>query len=202
MRIADCGLTPRDVPNTTLGSWGAFRRFLAIVVSVVACTSRAAGPAPVIVYEPRDALLTDLRGRFAATDEGAVRDSIAAPPQQVHRALVVAFQELGIPVEIGEPWTGQVANTQFRVSRELAKTRVSRFLSCGETITGPRADSDRVLMAVVSTVTALGASRSRVETRVIAVATDTGGTGGRVACRSTGELEQRLHRAARATLGS
>jgi hypothetical protein len=143
-----------------------------------------------------------LRGRQVSLGEGAVVASVAAAPGQVHRALVVAFRELGIPVEIADERTGQVANTQFRVNRELAGARLSRFLSCGETITGPRADSDRVLMSVVSTVTSEEPEGSRIETRVVAVATDTGGTGGRQACSSTGELEQRLHRAARGTVSS
>jgi hypothetical protein len=171
------------------------------LLSTIACASRTAGPAPVIVNEPRDALLTELRGRVTTAGEAIVRDSIAATPAQVHRALVVAFGELGIPVEVGDPATGQVANTQFRVSRQLAGERLSRFLSCGETLTGPRADTDRVLMALVSTVKPVGDGASRVESRVVAVASDVGGTGGKLACTSTGELEQRIHKEVRRALG-
>jgi hypothetical protein len=173
---------------------------LLALLGVMACASGASRPTPVIVAEPRDALLSDLRGRQASSGEGVVRDSIAASPAQVHQALVEAFKELGIPTEIADPATGQVANTQFRVGRSLAGARLSLFLSCGETLTGPRADSDRVVMAVVSTVAPAGAA-SRVETRVVGVATDTGGTGGRLACNSTGELEARLHRAVKRMVG-
>lgn len=170
-----------------------------ILLGAVACASSASRPAPVLVTEPRDALLSELRGRQASSAEGAVRDSISGSPAHVHRALVEAFKELGIPIELADPAVGQVANTQFRVGRTLAGSRLSLFLSCGETLTGPRADSDRVVMSVVSTVTPAG-SASLVETRVVGVATDTGGTGGRLACSSTGELEARLHRAVKRLL--
>jgi hypothetical protein len=169
---------------------------------VAACTSRPADPNTIVVREPYDALLADLRGRQADTGEGVVRDSIAATPGRVHAALVTAFREAGIPQEIVNPATGQVANTQFRAGRDLAGTRLGRLLRCGETLTGSRADIDRVAMAVVSTVKPLSAGASSLETRVIGLATDTGGTGGRSVCYSTGELEQRLHDAVRKALAA
>jgi hypothetical protein len=166
---------------------------LALLVAVSACTSRASAPGSIVVVEPRDPVLSDLRGRQAATGEGAVRDSIAAPPDRAFAALVNAFRDLGIPTEIIRHSTRQVSNTQFGVGRELAGTRLSQLLRCGETLTGPRADIDRVLMSVVSQVRPLGAGSSSVATHVIGVATDAGGTGRRSACSSTGELERRLH---------
>ncbi len=153
-----------------------------------------------VIREPQDPMLAELRGRPANIGGSVVRDSIGAPPARVHAALVDAFRQLGIPTEIVNPDIGQVANTQFRPGRELAGTRLSRFLLCGETLTGPRADNDRVLMAVVSDVKPLGAGSSRIETRAFAIAIDVTGTGGRTACSSTGELEQRLHQAARAAV--
>ena len=174
----------------------------AALVGVSACASRTADPGTIVVREPYDGLLAELRGRQAESGEGVTRDSIAAPVDRVHAALVTAYRDAGIPVEIENAATGQVANTQFRVGRELARARLGRLLRCGETLTGSRADTDRISMAVVSTVKPLGAGASSVETRVIAVATDTGGTGGRSVCYSTGELEQWLHQAVKQALGA
>jgi len=176
---------------------------LAALFSVAACAPRAAGPSPVVVVgEPLDPMLAELRGRYDTGAEGQVRDSVAAPPERVHAAVVAAFRDLDIPADIVNPATGQVANTQFRAARELAGARLGRLLQCGETLTGPRADNDRVLLSVISKVTAAGAGSSFVETRVVAGATDVGGTGGRFACRSTGELERRLHDAVRRAAGA
>jgi hypothetical protein len=168
------------------------------LVGVSACASGGTSSGTVVaVTEPPDPVLSDLRARQAAAAEGAVRDSIAAPPDRVRAAVVGAFRELGIPTEIVSHSTGQVANRQFPVGRELAGTRLSRLLQCGQTLTGPRADIDRVLMSVVSDVRPLGAGSSSVTTRVIGVAIDAGGSGHRSACSSTGELERRLHQAVR-----
>jgi hypothetical protein len=175
------------------------RRFGYAGVALVAasgCATRG-DPDTIVVREPYDAVLADLLGRQAETDAGLVRDSIAAPAERVRAALVTAFRDAGIPVEIENAATGQVANPQFRAGRQLAGTRLSQLLRCGETLTGSRADTDRVVMAVVSSVKPLGAGASLVETRVIALATDTSGTGGRSVCYSTGELERRLHDAVR-----
>jgi len=170
------------------------------LVAASACASRSTEGAQIIVKEPYDALLANLRGRQADDEHAVVRDSIAAPAERVHAALVTAFRDAGIPEEIVNPATGQVANTQFRAGRELAGVRLGRVLKCGETLTGARADTDRVTMAVVSTVKRLGGGTTAIETRVIGVATDTGGTGGRTVCYSTGELERRLHDAVRKAL--
>jgi hypothetical protein len=172
------------------------RRFGYVGIALVAasgCATRTGDPGTIVVKEPLDPVLAELRGRLESLGEGAVRDSVAAPPDRVHAAFVTAFRELGIPTDVVNPTTRQVANPQFRVGRELGGVRLGRLLRCGETMTGPRAESDRVIMAVVSDVRPLGKDASAVETRVIAVATDTGGTRRRAACSSTGELEQRLH---------
>jgi hypothetical protein len=44
-------------------------------------------------------------------------------------------------------------------------------------------------------------SNTRIESRIVGNATDSGGTGLRMPCTTTGELESRIHKAAKAALG-
>lgn len=170
--------------------------------SAPAPASGAAEPAPIVINDEREARLSAALGQHVPVDNLPAIDSLPAPLQSAHRALVAAYAELGIPATIVDPAGTLVAVTEFRVRGEIARTRASRFLSCGATLTGARADEDRVLLSVVSRLTPSGSSSTRIETRVVATATDTRGTGSRQACTTTGELEARLLRGARKALGS
>ena len=131
-----------------------------------------------------------------------ISEALTSPRVQAHRELIAAFAKLGIPAELVNPSTGLVAVTEKRVSSALAGEPLSRFLSCGETMTGARANQDRIVLSVVSYAKPVGMSGSRIETRVVATAIDVTGTGGRQPCTTTGELEGRLHRMVKAAVGS
>jgi hypothetical protein len=181
-------------------------RGVAILLAAAACSSGGrsdpATPAPVVVVDDREAILSAALGRHVAVNDPPATDSFPAPLATTHRALVAAYTGLGIPANIVDAETGLVAVTESRVRGELAGSRASRFLSCGRTVTGERADEDRVTLTVISRLTPSGTSASRVETRVVATAIDTRGTSARQGCTSTGELEARLHRAAKQALGT
>jgi hypothetical protein len=128
--------------------------------------------------------------------------SLEVPKVQVHRELIAAYAKLGIPAELVNPSTGLVAVTEKRVSNALAGEPLSRFLSCGETMTGARANQDRIVLSVVSYAKPVGMSGSGIDTRIVATAIDVTGTGGRQPCTTTGELEARLHKMVKAAVGS
>jgi hypothetical protein len=179
---------------------------LAALVTVAACRSQggsgaARAPAPIVVTDERDAALSAALGERVISDDPTVGEPIAAPSAQVYQALIAVYSELGIPATVVNPSTGVVASVHRRAFGRLGGTNLSRFLSCGESMTGPRADQDRIVLSVVSRVKPNGADKSRVETRVVATATGTGGTSDRMPCTTTGELEMRIHRAAKAGLG-
>ena len=177
----------------------------AAVAAGAACGSRRAQeprPPVIVVLDEREGRLSAALGRHVTVDDQPIADSLTATPDRAHRALVAAYSGLGIADVIANPTSGLVAIAEHRVRGTFARERPSRFISCGTTLTGPRADEDLVLLTVVSRLRPAGPAASVVETRVVATATDTRGTGARQPCTTTGQLETRLHAAAKAALGS
>jgi hypothetical protein len=181
---------------------------LAALVTAAGCASHsssgaeaAQAPAPIVINDEREATLSAAVGQRVILDDPTVGEPIAAAPKLVHQAMTVAYAELGIPATVVNPNTGLVAAVERRVFGRLGSTNLSRYLSCGETMTGSRADEDRIVLSVVTRVKADGMDKSRVETRIVATASGASGASGRMPCATTGELESRLHQAARRALG-
>jgi hypothetical protein len=156
---------------------------------------------PIIVNDDRDAVLSAAMGERVVSSDQSIYASIAAPPDKVHQALIVAYSELGVPATAINPKDGLVATLNRRAFNRLGNERLSRYVSCGDSMTGPRADQDRVVLSVVSWAKPDGSGHTRIESRIVGNATDSGGTGTRMPCTTTGELESRIHKAAKAALG-
>jgi hypothetical protein len=75
---------------------------------------------------------------------------------------------------------------------ELKGVRLSKYVGCGATETGPAADSYRVTMSIVSHVTPIDTG-SRIDTQMSAYAEDLGSSKGALSCMTLGGLEQRIH---------
>jgi hypothetical protein len=183
------------------------RSSLCLIVALTggACASgggSSAAPGPEVITDEREASLSAALGHRVTADDMTISEDLDVPRVQVHRELIAAYAKLGIPAELVNPSTGLVAITEKRTSTRLGGERMSRFLSCGETMTGPRADQDRIVLSVISYAKPIGMSGSRIETRVVATASDVGGTGTRQPCTTTGELESRIHSMVKAAVGS
>jgi len=176
---------------------------LVFAALAAACASSAGvGRGPTVVNDPHGVATSDAGGRqIAIAEDGSVADSVAASPDSAFQALVRAYGELGLATPLLELWSRRVGDPTMTATRAFKGSPLSRFLSSGDGITGPRANNDRVMMSIVSQVKPRsGGGGSRLETRVTAVAIDTGGRGGQAQCTTTGELEELLHAAARAAL--
>ena len=176
------------------------------LAALPACASSAGSTAregPVIlVLDEREARLSAALGRHVSVDQRPISDSLPAVPARAYQALVTAYSGLGVREVVSNPETGLIAIAEHRARGTIAGQRPSRFVSCGTTLTGARADEDLLVVSVVSRIKPVGADASIVETHVVATATDARGSGYRQACTSTGQLELRLHEAAKAALGS
>jgi hypothetical protein len=176
--------------------------FLTAACSSGGRAGAAAAPAPVIVLDEREARLSAVLGTHVIVDDLTSVDSLPATQAKAHEALVLGYEAVGFRSLLVNPGTGLVAVADMAVRSTFAQQPLSRFVSCGSTIAGPRADQDRVSLSVVTHVKPGSTPGwSRVETRVIATATDTQGTGGRQGCTTTGLLESRILKAARKSLG-
>jgi hypothetical protein len=178
---------------------------LASLFAVAGCSSsggaKAAGPAPIVVNDERDAVLSAALGERVISNDQAIFESVAAKPEQVYQALIVAYSELSVPATVINPRDGLVASLNRRAYGRLGNERLSRYVSCGDSMTGPRADQDRITLSIISWAKPDGTGRTRIETRVVGNASDSGGTSVKMPCTTTGELESRVHKAAKAALG-
>lgn len=163
--------------------------------------AKSSTPAPIVVNDERDAVLSAAMGERVISNDQAIYESVAAPPDRVYQALIVAYSDLGVPATIINPRDGLVAALNRRAFNRLGNERLSRYVSCGDSMTGPRADQDRIVLSVISWAKPDGSGNTRIESRIVGNATDSGGTGIRMPCTTTGELESRIHKAAKAALG-
>lgn len=144
-----------------------------------------------IAIAGRDGPLEGQAGLMTITRyDASATDSLAVPAVRAFAAVRAAYEAIGIPVAVADAAGGQVGNPKFVVRQTLGRTALSRYLRCGETMTGSRADSDRIVMSIVTTVAPLPSGSSSIRTTLSARAIDmSGSSGDPQTCTSTGLLE-------------
>lgn len=161
---------------------------LGLTSAVIACSS---GPAPTPAETDR-VLITGRRGALLSRDPAAVSVVVKAPQDKVLVALLSAYADLGIDVELYDRTAGQVGNRNFSSVRRLAGEPISKFLGCGQTLMGETADRYRVTMSLVSRATTHGAD-TNLDTWLTASARDLSSSSTSASCISTGTLENKLN---------
>jgi hypothetical protein len=173
------------------------RRLLFLLV--LGCASSGQSTTP----KPRTILTTPEGVLLGSPVEQGPSDSVAASPETVMRALLGAYEGLGLTVTLIDPAKRRLGNPGFTIRRALQGVPLHEYLSCGETVTGLRADDDRITMSVISTVRPTPAGGTALETLLEATATDVaaGNSGDQLHCSSSGKLETRIHTVAKQRLG-
>ena len=116
------------------------------------------------------------------------------PRAQVFRALLAVFKELKVPMVAGDSAAGRVSAPTFHREGDFAGRQLSTWLSCGDSMTGPNADSYRIYMYLMSTVSAEGEDASSIRSALLAGAVSVSeGSRQEMPCESTGRLEVRIH---------
>ncbi len=118
---------------------------------------------------------------------GTSRDSVFVILRKIYSAL-------GVEVKAQSPETGELGNRQFIRTSRLGGTFLHEYLNCGQSLTGPTADTYRIQLTLMSYVT-VSPSGSVVKSQLSARAYDTGAGQGSTACESTGVLEQKIRNA-------
>src|SRR5687767_9489898 len=72
-------------------------------------TTQTSKSSPIIVNDERDAVLSAAMGERVISADQSIYASVAAPPDKVYQALIVAYSELGVPATIVNPKDGLVA---------------------------------------------------------------------------------------------
>ena len=130
---------------------------------------------------------------ITTTGQGPVTTTVAGPPDRVLQLVHRAYTALAIPVTVNSPSERRIGNLDFRRTGTLNGVRLSRFVSCGDGLTGPKADAYRVFFSVETKVAPTADGKSTLNTSVVASASDVaGGNPDRMPCGSTGTLEARI----------
>jgi len=158
-----------------------------------ACATTPTNPAP---QTDRVVVAAEDRTIHSHEDVPITAVTVRSNPQTVLPVLRGSYEELGIKVQVFDSAGasgGQVGNKYFIKTYKLGDAPISRYLYCGNTITGPAADNYKVTMSVLSIVSPSGTG-SNVQTHVSARADDVAAGGASLSCRSIGTLEAALHR--------
>lgn len=160
----------------------------ALLGIVVACLPAAPAGA-----QPRAVKLPGFQGALSF-DSSAKVSAIPASAGTVFWATRQVLFELGIPAPFADSARGYLVNGRFIKMRNLAGSPLSTYLNCGSGMTGPNADTFRVIMAVAAFMDSTGPSTSRLRITVLAGAESMEGVAkSAVACGSSGVLENRIY---------
>jgi hypothetical protein len=182
---------------------------LCLAVTLAACASSPAAGTPDPVVKTDNARVGDYD---AATNSGCLGCGlqtfkfvvlepipVGATPDSVFQVLNQIYAKLGVEVKAVNPQTGEIGNRQFIRTSRLGGTFLHEYLNCGQSLTGPTADTYRIQLTLMSYVTP-SPTGSVVKSQLTARAYDSGASQGSTACESTGVLEQKIKKALLAAL--
>jgi len=179
-------------------------RRVCLILSIAGTASCAATPrGPDVSVPTQRTVAVDDNNVYRTTVLPNAKSPVPAAPSRVFEAVKAVYEELGIPPGTHDPATGRVGNTDFWKSRRLGNEAMSTYLNCGETFTGSAANTYRIYISLLSIVRPDGKGASELETAFSAQAQNMEGTSGdRIACGSTGRLEERIRKSVLLKVGS
>ena len=159
--------------------------------AAIAC----APPAPVGVPTPTRVTAVKEDGevqRTGASEEYA-DFTVHATRDAVWRAVVDTYVSMNILPTINDRAGGTFGNQGFVMPRGFNGHLSRDYIDCGVTIKGPRVDTGRLTVTMVSTLLPADSSGVQVRTRVTGIVRNNDGASGEpITCTSTGELENAL----------
>ena len=167
-------------------------RLFVLIVGSAACSS---SPSPDIGMPTDRTVAVDDRAVYRTTVLPNAKAAVPAPPNRVFDAAKLVYEELGVPAGTNDPATGRVGNTDFWKQRRLGNEPLSSYLNCGDSFTGPVANTYRIYISLLSIVRPDGKGGSELETAFHAQAQNMeGSSSDRISCGSTGRLEERIRK--------
>lgn len=168
---------------------------LLVLAAVAGCVSAPpADPTPAETTVRVGSVSTgdDHTGSMRLYNEGAAQErSFAATVPAVWQALMATYNQLEIPVTDIAADRHRLESRGVRVST-VGGQRMSRYLDCGSSVTGDRADNWVVSISLVSSVTAVEDGGSLLRIDLDAAANPRVASGGAVHCTSRSTMEARI----------
>jgi hypothetical protein len=170
--------------------------FLVVVASTASCASSGSSPGSELPSPSERVVASDNQTTYRTTVAPNAKVPIPVAPSRAFAAVKAVYEELGVPLATNDPATGRIGNTNFFKTHKFGTEAISTYLNCGNSITGSAADTYRVYISLVSMVLPDGKGASELETSFTAQAQNMEGTAGdRIACGTTGRLEERIRKA-------
>jgi hypothetical protein len=164
-----------------------------VLASTTSCASSGSSPGSEMPTPSDRVVATDNHTTYRTTVAPNAKASLPVAQSRAFEALRGVYAELGVPPSMDDAANGRVGNTNFFKSRKFGNEAMSSYLNCGNSITGSAADNYRIYISLVSVVRPDGANASELETAFTAFAQNMEGTAGdRIACGTTGRLEERI----------
>lgn len=176
---------------------------LLVLAGTAACASSGSSPSGSVGMPTERTVAVDDQNVYRTTVLPNAKAPVPAPPSRVFEAVKAVYGELGIPAGTHDPASMVFGNTDFWKSRRLGDVALSTYLNCGESFTGPVANNYRIYMSLLSKVHSDGKGGSELETAFSAQAQNMeGSSSDRIACGSTGRLEERIRKSVLLKLGA
>lgn len=164
---------------------------LGLILSALGCatssTTGSYGREHVIVDTPggrADLLLT--REQYLSSDTLTIAPSRAWP------ALLQTYAGFGVPLQGADAVRRVIATQYFHTHGSFAGERLSRWLECGNTMTGDIATNYEITLRFGTLIDTTVVGRSVLRTAVTATAIAPGGGTTPVECSTKGALENRI----------
>lgn len=115
----------------------------------------------------------------------------AEDPDELYRQVLAVYGEMDLPITTVNEEASLVGAVRKRIRRELAGSRVSRWLRCGTSMAGEIADRYEVYVTLVTQVESTE-QHSAILTHLRGTATQGQVSGHRIRCTSEGRLEREI----------
>jgi hypothetical protein len=130
------------------------------------------------------------------SDDGTVIAKVLAPVPAVWEALTAALADRKVtPTLIDRP-AGRIGDTSLVLMRQWNGTQLSQYLNCGSSMTGQRANEEKVNAVLLAQMSRLRADTVAVSVHFSGISTPvaSGNGGSQARCTSTGRSEEELLR--------
>lgn len=172
------------------------RCLTALLALLAACAS-----APKAAPDTNPAVLIDQNGRVYRTTESPTAAAFAASPDSTFRAVVAAYNALGIEPSTADAAERVVARQHLVLRSRFRGKPLSSAFDCGNGQTGPRADQGRITADVTSRVVGTGGGSSVSTSIDASLVPNDGVSRDPIRCVSHGGIEENLRKEIAMQLG-
>jgi hypothetical protein len=176
---------------------------MSTVLTLSAVVMSACGPAnnPETAASPVQTVTRStesLKGEYGASynrrgDDGTMVAKVLAPAPAVWEALLAAMTTRKVGLTILDRPAGRMGDTAMVLMRRWNGQAISYYLNCGSSMTGQRADEDRVRMVLLAQLSRMKSDTIAIAVHLSATSTSISGASSMPAqCTSNGRGETEL----------